>query len=874
VGRVPGVMALNQGGEPGYDGSRILIRGRNTLNADNAGPLIVIDGIPDRGGMGRLDPNDIESLTVLKDAAAAIYGSRSANGVILITTKRGITGEPRISYNFNQGFTAPTKLPKMADAALYAQLQNEISAYGGDPLPWTEADIEAFRRGDDPWMYPNTDWLKELIWNNAPQSKHSLSVRGGTEKVKYFASLGSTSQEGLYRNSATNYKQHNARINLDTKIGEYLDLRFDLAGRLEDRNFPPRGAGSIFRAAMRGRPNETARWPNGLPGPDIEYGDNPIVTATNAIGYDDHDRWVLNGTLGGTLRIPWVKGLSLDGNFAVDKMLNFQKRWIKPWTLYSWDKTTRDANGLPILQAAERGVSSPELFQQFYQDQAVTMNASIRYERSFGPHNLNLLAAAEQIESKGDVFDGLRKYFLSSAVDQLFAGGDRERTVSGTGYEQARRNYFGRVSYNFDEKYLFDFNWRMDGSQNFPKGSRFGFFPGFGTGWVVSSEDFWDVPIVNFLKFRGSYGKLGSDLIPDFQYLSTYAFSQNNGGAIIGDELYRGLYQTRTPNPNIRWEVSENYNVGIELQLDEGKWALEADWFKNDRSNILTQRSASLPLYTGFTLPDENIGTSTNQGMDAMLSYRNTLGDVFLYLSANATYAKNKLTFWDEAPGAPDYQRVTGKTFGAPLYYDAIGIFRDQDHVNNTPARLPEARPGDIIFRDVNGDGVINDDDRIRFDQTEFPKWSYGFLAAAEWKDFDISALFQGAAGARQYVRTESGLIGNFPLAFVEDRWTENNPNAAWPRVYDRNREYWVNRENTFWWWKTDYVRLKTIELGYTLPQKLTKRASISSLRFFASGQNLLTFSAVDFFDPEVPGGSGQYYPQTKIYNIGVSVNF
>jgi len=870
VGRIPGVMALNQGGEPGYDGSRILIRGRNTLNADNAGPLVVIDGIPDRGGMGRLDANDIESVSILKDASAAIYGSRSANGVILITTKRGITGEPRINYNFNQGFVTPTKLPEMADAALYSQLQNEILAYGGDPIRWQPDEIEKFRDGSDPWRYPRSNWIDELISNHALQNIHSLSLRGGTENVKYFASLGTSFQDGIYRNSATNYKQHNARINLDAKIGSNLDIRIDAAGRLEDRNFPPRSAGSIFRAAMRGRPNEAARWPNGLPGPDIEYGDNPIVTSTNEIGYTKHDRWVINGTLGATFRIPGVEGLSLDGNFGIDKMLNFQKNWIKPWTLYTLDGF--DADGEPILSGAARGVAQPELSQSFYQDQVITLNGSVRYDRSFDDHNLNVFAAIERIEGLGDDFNGGRKYFMSSAIDQLFAGGDLERTITGSGYENARLNYFGRVSYNYAEKYLLDFNWRVDGSQRFPADRRFGFFPGIGLGWVISSEDFWqdNVPLVSHLKLRGSYGQLGSDQVPNFQYLSTFGFTQ---GMIVDGELFRGINQVRTPNPNISWELSENYNIGLELELDEGRWALEADWFMNNRSNILTQRSASLPLYVGFSLPDENIGTSTNRGVEGVLSYRNVFGDFYLNLSANAMYARNKLTFWDETPGAPEYQRSTGKTFGAPLYYEAIGIFRDQAHVDSYP-HISGARPGDIIFRDVNDDGQIDDLDRIRFDYTEFPRWTFGFNVAAEYKDFDLTLLFQGATGARQYVRTESGLIGNFPLAFVEDRWTEDNLDASWPRTYDREREYWTNRANTFWWWKTDYLRLKTVEVGYTLPQSLTKKVGMSSLRIFASGQNVLTFSAVDFFDPEIPGGSAQYYPQTKVYNLGLSANF
>lgn len=280
-----------------------------------------------------------------------------------------------------------------------------------------------------------------------------------------------------------------------------------------------------------------------------------------------------------------------------------------------------------------------------------------------------------------------------------------------------------------------------------------------------------------------------------------------------------------------------------------------------------------MPLYVGFDLPDENIGTSTNQGIEGVLSYKNNFGDFIVNASVNAMYARNKLTYWDETPGAPDYQRSTGKTFDAPLFYEAIGIFKDQEHVDSYP-HITGARPGDIIFKDVNGDGVIDDLDRIRYDYTEYPRWIYGMNLAFGYKQFDLTLLFQGAAGARQYLRTESGLIGNFPLEFVEDRWTEDNIDASWPRAYDRDREYWVNRENTFWWWKTDFLRLKTVDFGYTLPQELTRKISINNLRVFLSGQNLLTFSKVKFFDPEVPRGSGQYYPQTKIYNLGVSLTF
>ncbi|QEH40209.1 SusC/RagA family TonB-linked outer membrane protein [Chitinophaga sp. XS-30] len=356
VGRVSGLMAINNSGEPGYDGSRILIRGRSTFR--NSDPLVVIDGIP-RDGFQRLNPNDIENVSVLKDASAAIFGSRAANGVILITTKRGRTGKPLLSYSFNQGFTQATRLPEMADAPTYARIVNEINVNSGDQPKFTEEEIQKFADGSDPWRYPNTDWIDEVVKPLSSQSRHDLSLRGGSDKFVYFVSFGTLFQDGIFKNSATNYRQHQLRANLDANVNKYLTFRLDLAGRLEDRNFPPRSAGSIFRALLRGRPTEAARWPNGLPGPDIEYGDNPVVTSTNEIGYQRDKTYVINSNLGVMLYIPGVEGLFVDGNFALDQNFNFNKRFIKPWTLYTLQGF--DANDQPQLEASQRGIASPEL---------------------------------------------------------------------------------------------------------------------------------------------------------------------------------------------------------------------------------------------------------------------------------------------------------------------------------------------------------------------------------------------------------------------------------------------------------------------------------------------------------------------------------
>ncbi|MEC5147726.1 TonB-dependent receptor [Chitinophaga sp. 212800010-3] len=867
VGRIPGIIAVNNSGEPGYDGSRIFIRGRSTLG--NSNPLVVIDGFP-RDGFERMNPNDIESVSILKDAAAAIYGSRAANGVILVTTKRGKGGKPTLSYGFNQSFVTPTRLPKMADAPTYARVVNEILKYGGDVPRYTEDQIKKFGDGSDPWLYPNTNWYDAAIKKISLQNRHDLSLSGGTEKMSYYVSLGSLFQDGIYKHSATNYKQQNVRANLDAVVNDYIRLRFDLAGRLENRSFPPRSAGSIFRSLMRGRPTENAIWPNGLPGPDIEYGDNPVVTGTNAIGYTNDKNYVINTNMAAVVNIPWVQGLFVDGSFAYDQNFDFNKSFIKPWTLY----TLADVNDpTHKLNAGSRGASAPQLTESFGTLRQITVNAKLNYVRSFGKHNLSTFIAFEQATLRNDNFSANRKYFISDKLDQLSLGGDKEKSNEGAAFEYARRNYFGRISYNYKETYLFDFNMRYDGSQNFPKGRRMGLFPGASAGWVLSNENFWkkNIRTLDYFKIRAAYGQMGNDLIDPFQYLSTYGFS--SGGVMFGGDLNKGIYQLRSPNAGITWEVANNYDVGLEAKILGDKLAFEGDYFYTRRSNILVSRSLSMPGYTGMTLPQENIGRVENKGFEMVLSHKNDIRKFHYEIIGTVTHAKNKILFWDETPNVPVWQQSTGKQIGAPLYYEAIGIYKTQDEVDKS-AHIGGARAGDVIFKDQNGDGVIDDLDRIRIDRTENPTWIFGLTLTAKFKNFDFTMLWQGATGASQYLRTESGLIGNFPMAFVQDRWTEQNTNASWPRAYDRDREYWVNRQNTFWFWNTNYARLKTLDIGYNIPSAVCKRIGLQNLRVYVSGQNLLTIDKVKIFDPEAPAGSGQYYPQTKIYNVGLNVTF
>ncbi|WP_170252544.1 TonB-dependent receptor [Adhaeribacter aerolatus] len=870
TGRVAGVIAVDRSGEPGGGGSQLFIRGQSTLG-DNS-PLIVVDGIPSLlGGLDKLNPNDIESISVLKDASASIYGSRAANGVILVKTKRGKTGKPTLDYNFNQGFVTPTRMPEMADAGLYAQLTNEILGYAGTRPKYTDEDIQKFKDGSSPWTHPNTDWIDAVIKPWSLQNRHNLSLRGGGDKVRYFVSLGSVYEDAVYRNSATNYKQQNLRINLDADVTENIKLNFDVQGRHSNKNYPPLGSSDIFRFIQRGRPTETAVWPNGLPGPDIEQGNNPVVTSTNTIGYNKHDINLVNALFGYTIKLPWVKGLFIDGNLAASKELTYKKNFIKPWTLYTFGGF--NGQNEPILNSAERGVSDPQLTESFVHSQQITLNSKINYARTFGPHSISAFVAYEQNEEKGNDFYGSRRYFISAAVDQLFAGGQDERQVSGSGYEAARKNYFGRASYQFRDTYLFDFNWRYDGSQNFPRDKRFGFFPGFSAGWVVSNENFWknNINLVDFFKVRGSWGQMGNDKVANFQYLSNYGFGS---GSIFGNDLglNPSIYPIRIPNENITWEVANNFNVGIESQLFNGSVSLEVDYFRTKRSNILIARSASVPEYTGIVLPDENLGKVQNQGFDAQLSHRKSFGKFRMETAGTVSFARNKILFWDEPENIPDYQRYTGTRIGSSLYYEAMGIYKDVDHVNSTP-HMAGARPGDVIFRDVNEDGKINALDRTRFNKSQFPEWTYGLNMNFVFGDLDLSMLWQGAAGANQYVRTESGLIGNFPLAYVENRWTPENTDTDVARVFD-NREYWITQQNSYWLYNTNYLRLKTLQLGYNIPETLVQKLKMQQLRVYVSGQNLLTFDKVKIFDPELPNGAGHYYPQIKIYNAGLSLTF
>ncbi|MVT08041.1 SusC/RagA family TonB-linked outer membrane protein [Chitinophaga tropicalis] len=916
AGRMPGVTAMQNSGEPGYDGSSLRIRGSNTLG--NNDPLVVIDGVAARqGGLERLNPLDIENISVLKDASAAIYGARAANGVILVTTKRGKVGKPQLSYSFNQGWSQPTHIPKMSNAPEYAQLRDELSLYRDVPASeWDAAwqvykqngtytspttnkkwdvafgldEIQKFRDGTDPWLYPNTDWYKATFKTWSPQSNHSVQLSGGNENMRYLTSFGYQSQDAYYKKSATGYDQYSLRINLDGKINKYVNVSVDMLGRQEDRNFPTRTASEIFRMLMRGKPTEPAFWPNGLPGPDIEYGNNPVVITTDQTGYDKDKRYYLQTNARLDITVPGVQGLKLSGNVAFDKYLKRTKRWMTPWYLYTWDKKTYEADGTtPLLVKSKRGTDQASLNQADEDQSNMLLRGLLTYERSIRKaHNINFVFGIERETVNNDNFSALRKYFISSLIDQLFAGGDAEKDNNGSAWDRARLNYFGRAAYNYKEKYLAEFVWRYDGSYMFPSTSRFGFFPGLMLGWRVSEEKFWkdNVRFMDYLKVRASWGKLGNDQIyydddgdgtltlQEYQYFSTYGFSSY----ILGGQMVKSLYEARIPNPYITWEVANNYNVGLDGALLKGKLYFELDAFVNKRTGILVRRNASVPQSTGMTLPAENIGKVDNKGWEFRIGYTDKVGKDFRYdVSVNGGVAKNKIVFWDEAPGAPAWQRSTGKPMNTGLFYQYDGVFRDFDAISKNTldysALSNNLRPGDMKFKDIDGNGKIDGDDRVRSDKSTQPTFTGGVNVNLQYRSFDMAILVQGAAGGALPVNTESGEIGNFTKDYYDHRWSPDKPSSVDPRVNDRNDTYWATG-NTYWMRSTNYIRLKNVEIGYNLTDLVQKRTGITSLRLYANCLNLFTLDKLGILDPESINGNGQYYPQARVINAGFNLTF
>ncbi|NIJ52900.1 SusC/RagA family TonB-linked outer membrane protein [Dyadobacter arcticus] len=882
AGRMAGVYVTQRSAAPGFDDAQILVRGANTYR--NTSALIVIDGVAnaDPDGLNRLDPNDIESISVLKDASAAIYGAQSAGGVILVTTKRGTSGKPTFDFSTTQSWQSPTMKVKAADALQYMKVLNDRRALEGTPADFPDALVESFKNG----TRRAENWWDALIGPPVRQDRYSLTMRGGTDKVRYFVSLGTASQGGILRgDDKSKLRQFNVRSNVDVTVTKDFEVGLDLSIREKSTQTPQGGPGGDIGYIATTSPLQEA-----FIGGDYRYpGEgwahlNPAARVKSP-GYRRYKADVASGTLRFKYNIPFVPGLALDGFLSVVKTIGYDKQfnWVWPYYEKAPDGT--------LVKKQSRTVEDIGLREDFRQSLRTTGNVKLSYAKTFArDHKVNAFVAYEQMTYGDNNFWAQRLGYDSDQIDQLFAGNTNRLNwnTDGTATESARQNFFGRVSYDFREKYLFGFSARYDGSPIFPKETRFGFFPQVSAGWVISNESFIPKNIISNLKLRASWGRLGNDRVSPFQYIAAYGY---DAGWVVNGVDARGIAVKSTPNPNITWEVSEKTDIGLEAAFLNNRLTFEVDVFQAKTSNILGRRQASIPGYTGLLLPDENIGKMNSQGIEFQAGYRHNFSDLTLRVNGNLSYNKNEIVYFDETPQAEEYQKLEGQPFGSRLVYKSIGIFRTQADLDQN-IKYPGATLGGLIFADLNGDGQIDSNDRYMFNTTNntardpitgldvttiFPSTQYGLSIGLNYRNFDLSTLMQGQSGAKFRLSTgfNSGAGGNGLEYVAINSYSKENVNSILPMIAPTGL---ANSDSDFYYHKATWMRMKNVQLGYTLPRDLLSKAKIAALRIYVSGDNaFMIFNSLKKFgngDPEFLSGNGGAYPNMKTLSFGVNLTF
>lgn len=867
-GRLPGLIVNQRSGEPGRDDPSIHIRGFSTFGTTT--PLYIIDGV-ERDGMTRLNPDDIESITVLKDASAAIYGARAANGVILITTKKGQEGKARFSFDYSTSFSSPTKIPEMLDAATYSEAYNEGDwDRKGRPTNYTPAispaDIEKYRNGSDPVLYPNTDWVKETLRPYALQTRTSIQASGGTKNVRYLLSFGARTQGPGFYHQLEEYNQYTFRTNIEVDFNDYFTVGANISAILTNETHSHVSTHDNFVNILQADPRLVAVYPNGLIAPG-RLGENPLLLDQR--GYNKSWRSPVYSTFTATYKIPWVEGLRLDASFNYDISSSKSKVWSIPYYYHEYNVNTGEYD-----YKRGTGQSTVTLTDTYNYGTNVLYNYRLTYDRYFGDHRVAIMVGQEQQINQSSNAMARRQNYISTAIEEINVGSTaaEDKDNSGTSSKTARNNYFGRFNYEYASKYLVELLFRYDGSYKFPKDKRYGFFPAASFGWRISEEPFVkdNAPWINQLKLRASLGQTGNDAVSAYQYMQSYSFG---GNYIFGTSTSAGITPGTMPNPNITWEKSTKYDLGLEATLWNGLLGAEITVFKENRNNILTARNLSIPNTFGFSaLPNENIGQIENHGYEIVLSHRNKLGDFSYNVSGNMSYAKNTIIFMDETPNVEEYQNRTGHPIGAGLYYKADGIFHTQQELDAYPHHS-RTHVGDPKIIDLNEDGKIDSNDQFRFDYDATPRYVFGLNFSAAYKNFDLSILFQGQAGAYNYdnefVKVGVSDYSNGSVYRAKDRWTVDNPNGTMPRA-----DCYQPGNSTFFLYNASFVRLKNLELGYTIPRTVMNKIGFESCRFYVSGFNLLTWAKeIKWCDPEV-SGNFLSYPQQRVINLGARIQF
>lgn len=866
VGRIAGLTINSRGGEPGSDQVDINIRGIATTG--NTSPLYVIDGIANRGSFERLNPDDIESISVLKDASAAIYGAQAANGVILVTTKRGKKGKTVFNFNHTSSMAQATRRPYLMKAQQYLTWLDEINTRNGSPAQYSNL-IRQYRNGTvDRSLFGDTDWWDVLIDDWTPQTQYAISARGGNETTQFYLSGQILNQDAIYKGDTYGYKQYNIRSNLDTQLSKNLKIGVDISARIGDKNNPVSDTQELIRNIFRQSPVDFPYFENGFVKETTEG--SPIGLVNGEAGTKNTKTKQFDSKFSFNWNLPSItKGLSLSGYAAIDYYVTSRKDFSKPYDRYRYNPTTEVYTNL-------RDTGSPGLFQQNSESLNQTFHLKLGYNKTFGKNAINSFMAYEQYTKYEEYFAAKATNLITEDLPYLDSSLNPIKLNSGSADQRARINYFAKFNYAYDDKYLLDLTARYDGSAEFKEGSKYGFFPGASIGWRISEEKFFNKGLLNELKIRASWALLGNDNLGDlrFPYIGNYNISKADQNYVFGEtpSTIRGLTPGTVPNLNTTWETSDKKNIGIDFKLRNGLLEGSIDAFYEKRSDILAKRNASVPVYTGLRLSLENIGIADNRGIELQLNHRNKIvKDLSYSVNGQFSYSRSKIIFIDEALDIPEWQRATGSPIDKLLVYQAEGIYKTEAEVLNSGHYIG-AKPGDIKIKDVNGDGKIDDRDQVLIDQSPTPRIMYGINLGLEWKGFALNVLLQGQAQAKTVYRPRDV---NMAFAYYKDRWNvKDNPDAQYPAAFNVD-SYNFTSNSTVWVKDNSFLRLKNVELSYSLDKNTLKMMGIDGFRLFFTGNNLFfIYDKIKFVDPESRSQEGWYYPQQRLISSGVSVSF
>ena len=902
AGKLAGVsMRHPNGAQPGMDTPDIHIRG--VVTTGNSAPLVIVDGVK-RDNIQQIDPSSIESITILKDAAAvAPYGIGGANGVILITTKKGRIGRPTVRLNTTYGIQNPTFVPKMVNATDYMTLQNEgyyNTVPDGDTPP-NDPDLIANYNElhqEDPYRYPDSYFPD--VWNdNIPVQNHNLELSGGTDKVNYYAGLGFYDQKGLF--DPVGYQRYNYNLSLEMEPTNTTKVGMSLYGSTEitkDLDPGENASGHLLRAFYKFVPIQQLIYPDGE-----HWGESSASSPVAAIRSDGYERWNKSTLLGSVFveqQLPFIQGLSIKGVFSYDPTSEAQKQWHLPFIYHVIDLDT-DPYSFEEAVTLQEGNAPGYIYLE--QNQREWRNYTgqfyVNYNRTFGDHNVTGLLVAEARKNTYSRIMARRNNFALEIDELDFGSSDKtDFDNGGSSSEGSEIGYVYRIGYSYKEKYLLEASGRYDGHYYFAPGRRWGYFPAFSAAWRISEERFMEnFPVIDNLKLRGSWGQSGMLAGSAFQYLSGYTLRGNaylfgNSGLVQGSQI------EQEANPEITWEVSTKTDIGFDLNMWNGLLNLEFDYFHEKRTGMLLAPQVTLPVSYGLSLSQENAGTMKNNGFEFTIGGRKELSsDLEISLSGNFSYAKNKMieVFESDAQRNNPNRTLTGRSFRTPFGYKALGLFTTDDDKNGdgiinsedgyNVVQFGELHPGDIKYADLSGpDGVpdnkIDANDEHPIGYPRYPLMTYGLTPGVKWKNLDISLFFQGTAmssitiGEYQTVPFYNN-GSNMGYEYYDNRWTPETQNARYPRVTPA--PYGNNTKSSDWWTvSSSYLRLKNMVVAYNLPNSLMDQLKgITGIRVYYTGQNLLTFSNIDFIDPEMGYDQRQTsYPVMRTHMLGLDITF